>query len=89
MFVIGFLGCCGAIKENSCMILTFSILIVIIFLMEIGIGIAGYIKHGELEGILSKEFNKTLEHYSERPEYQDAWKLIQTEVRLDYICDFT
>lgn len=80
VFIIGFLGCCGAIKESACMILTFSTLIVIIFLAEIGAGIAGYIKHGELEGILMKEFNNTMEQYNNRAEYRDAWKLIQSEL---------
>ena len=42
IFFVAFFGCCGAIKENHCMTLTFSILLGIIFLMEIGAGIAAY-----------------------------------------------
>lgn len=80
VFITGFLGCCGAAKENSCMMLTFSILIIVIFLTEIGIAIAGYVKHAELQGILEDQFNTTLREYEKRPDYQDAWKLLQTEL---------
>uniref|UniRef100_A0A668AXQ2 Tetraspanin n=1 Tax=Myripristis murdjan TaxID=586833 RepID=A0A668AXQ2_9TELE len=35
LLVIGFLGCCGAIKESKCMLLTFFIIVLIIFLAEV------------------------------------------------------
>ena len=42
VFVIGFLGCCGAIKENYCMVTTFAILLGIIFILEIVAGALGF-----------------------------------------------
>ncbi|XP_036420747.1 tetraspanin-1-like [Colossoma macropomum] len=33
--VMGFLGCCGAITENKCMLLTFFIIVLIIFIAEV------------------------------------------------------
>lgn len=42
VFVIGFLGCCGAIKENYCMVTTFSVLLGIIFILEIVAGAIGF-----------------------------------------------
>lgn len=81
-FLIAFVGCCGAVKESSCMVLTFSVFLVVIFLCEIGIGIAGYIKHGQLNAILEKGFNQTMIDYEENV---DAWKLIQSEVHIWYI----
>jgi len=77
VFIIAFLGCCGALKENSCMVLTFCILLVVIFLCEVGIGIAGYVKHGQLEGILETGFNKTMAEYSKN---EEAWDLVQKEM---------
>ncbi|XP_063701701.1 CD63 antigen-like [Culicoides brevitarsis] len=79
VFVIAFFGCCSAIKESSCMILTFSILLVLIFLTEIGVGIAGYIKHSELDGILGEQFNTTLKEYMTDPDAQQSWNSIQKE----------
>ena len=46
IFFVAFFGCCGAIKENHCMTLTFAVLLGVIFLMEVGAGIAAYkLKH--------------------------------------------
>lgn len=36
LLIIGFLGCCGAIRESRCMLLTFFIIVLIIFLIEVG-----------------------------------------------------
>lgn len=77
VFIIAFVGCCGALKESSCMVLSFSIFLIIIFLCEIGIGIAGYVKHGQLGSILEKGFNTTMNEYEHN---EEAWKLIQTEL---------
>lgn len=77
---ICFLGCCGAIKESSCMILSFAILALVVFLFEIGLGIAGYVKHAGLQQIMEAQFNTTMKNYAERKDYRDAWSLLQTEV---------
>uniref|UniRef100_A0A0K8TPE2 Tetraspanin n=1 Tax=Tabanus bromius TaxID=304241 RepID=A0A0K8TPE2_TABBR len=80
VFIIGFLGCCGACKENSCMILTFSILVGIVVVAEVGVVIAGYVKHDKLEGILEKGFNTTMEKYNDRKDYRDVWNTLQSEL---------
>ncbi|XP_034451691.1 tetraspanin 34 [Hippoglossus hippoglossus] len=35
LLVIGFLGCCGAMKESRCMLLTFFSIVLIIFIIEV------------------------------------------------------
>lgn len=55
----------------------FSIFLVVIFLAEIGIGIAGYVKHGQLRSLMADGFNRTLNDYEHN---QQAWKLLQTEL---------
>nr|XP_040043454.1 tetraspanin 34 [Gasterosteus aculeatus aculeatus] len=35
LLLIGFLGCCGAVRESSCMLLTFFSIILIIFIVEV------------------------------------------------------
>lgn len=58
----------------------FSIFLALVFLAEIGIGIAGYYKHEELSGILEKGFNKTLDSYATDKGAQEAWNLVQSEM---------
>lgn len=81
IFVISFLGCCGALKESSCLILTFSVFLMIVFIAEIGIGVAGYVKHSELRDILEKQFNRTMEDYTVSTDAQHAWSLVQSELQ--------
>ncbi|KAJ3586049.1 hypothetical protein NHX12_012450 [Muraenolepis orangiensis] len=49
IFFIAFFGCCGAWKENYCLVTTFSILLFLIILAEIGVAIAGYIFRDHLK----------------------------------------
>nr|CAB3267303.1 tetraspanin-18 [Phallusia mammillata] len=43
LFIVGFLGCCGAIKENKCMLATFFALILVIFVLEIVGGVLAFV----------------------------------------------
>uniref|UniRef100_A0A8D8AXP5 Tetraspanin n=1 Tax=Culex pipiens TaxID=7175 RepID=A0A8D8AXP5_CULPI len=81
IFVVACFGCCGAAKESPCMIITFSVFLGLVFLAEIGIGVAGYYKHEELSGVLEKGFNETLDNYSNSLPAQEAWNLVQSEMK--------
>jgi len=55
--LIGFLGCCGALKKSKCMLYSFAVTIGLIFCLEIGGGIYAYTKKDQLE----KDFNEGLD----------------------------
>lgn len=55
-------------------------MLILIILTEVGVGIAGYIKHSELNETVGTQFNNTLDHFQENPDIQRAWKMIQTEL---------
>jgi len=65
--IVAFLGCCGAITENRWMLLGFFIFLLIIFLLEIGAGIAAYVWRGEIEDELRIQIEKRIpeRYYSE------------------------
>jgi len=44
IFVIAFFGCCGAIRESHCMIITFAVFLLVILIAEIAIGIVIFVK---------------------------------------------
>merc|ERR1712212_61881 len=35
LLIIGFLGCCGAIKESRCMLLMFFVIVLVVFIAEV------------------------------------------------------
>jgi len=58
VFVIGFLGCCGAVKENYCMVTTFAVLLGIIFILEIVAGALGFAYRGKVKTEAMKALEK-------------------------------
>lgn len=59
--VIGFLGCCGAIKKSECMLVSYAILIFLIFILEIGAGIYAYTKKDDVQNDLADNLQKAIE----------------------------
>lgn len=59
--IVAFLGCCGAVMENSCMLLVFFILLLIIFILELAVGIFAYVKRGDIEEQLQKDFQDAIQ----------------------------
>ncbi|XP_072927163.1 CD63 antigen isoform X2 [Hemitrygon akajei] len=62
---VAFFGCCGAWNENYCMITTFAVLLVLIFLVEIAAAIAGYVFKDKIRDAFEKSFNQTMERYNQ------------------------
>lgn len=82
-FFVTFFGCCGAIKENHCMIFTFSILLAIIFLMELGAGLATYVLKTEVRGIIEENMEKGLQNYNvaKHKGVTETWNVVQHELK--------
>jgi len=57
VFLIGFLGCCGALKENKCLLGLYLFFLIVIAGAEIAAGVLGFIQKGKIE----KKITHTLE----------------------------
>lgn len=44
IFVTAFLGCCGAVKESPCMLTTYAIILLTIFIVQVAIGIYAFLQ---------------------------------------------
>lgn len=64
IFFIAFFGCCGAWKENYCMVTTFAVLLTLIIIVEVAAAIAGYIFRRNLKVIVHDSLNDIIEKYS-------------------------
>ncbi|KFQ02336.1 Tetraspanin-8 [Haliaeetus albicilla] len=54
IMVLGFLGCCGAIKESRCMLLLFFIGLLLILILQVTGGILGAVYRSQIEASLNK-----------------------------------
>ncbi|XP_047222312.1 tetraspanin 34 [Girardinichthys multiradiatus] len=77
LLVIGFLGCCGAIMENRCMLLTFFSVVLIIFLIEVAGAVVLFVFDDVAEDIfdnLEDEVRKTIQkNYGEDEKMTSLW----------------
>ncbi|KAK0085579.1 hypothetical protein PV325_004851 [Microctonus aethiopoides] len=81
VFLVSFFGCCGAVKEHHCMIITFSVLLLLIFALELGAGICGYAMRNEVGKMLQNRFNNTMPLYGIDKDIQKSWDMMQHDFR--------
>ncbi|XP_052866474.1 CD63 antigen [Anopheles cruzii] len=84
IFIIAFFGCCGAYKENYCMTLTFSILLILIFVLELAAGISGYVLRNDTYELLNNALTGSMKQYRE-PGHADI-TLVWDEIQRDFDC---
>lgn len=78
IFIIAFFGCCGAYRENYCMTLTFSILLILIFILELAAGISGYVLRNDTYELVSTTLRGSMAKYRGEPkEITYIWDEIQ------------
>ncbi|RVE76326.1 hypothetical protein OJAV_G00008220 [Oryzias javanicus] len=58
LVIIGFLGCCGAVRESRCMLLTFFIIVLVIFIVEVAGAIVLFAFDGLADKILEDVENE-------------------------------
>lgn len=63
LFLVAFVGCCGACKENYCLMITFAIFLSLIMLVEVAVAIAGYVFRDQVKSEFSKSFQKQMQNY--------------------------
>ncbi|KAL7859694.1 hypothetical protein SRHO_G00148410 [Serrasalmus rhombeus] len=80
IFFIAFFGCCGAWKENYCMVTMFAILLSIIIIAEIATAIAAYVFRDKLTGLVDDGLKDMIEHYN-NTEYKKSLDQIQKELK--------
>nr|XP_020502071.1 tetraspanin-1-like [Labrus bergylta] len=77
LLIIGFLGCCGAVKESRCMLLTFFSIVLIIFLVEVAGAVVLLVFQdlaGEILSDLEDGVRKGIqEHYGDSESLTSLW----------------
>lgn len=79
IFIIAFFGCMGAIKENYCLVMTFAVLLALIFILMIAGGIAGFVLRNDIEDKVVDVLKNEVTNYNKNPGVTDAWNVLQQE----------
>ncbi|XP_075708274.1 CD63 antigen [Rhinoderma darwinii] len=89
IFFISFFGCCGAVKENYCMVTTFAVFLVLIFLVEIAAAIAGYVYRDQLKDAFTDTIKDGLSKYNTTADAKKGIDDLQKEFQCCGINNFT
>lgn len=81
VFVVGFLGCCGAVKENYCMVTTFAVLLVLIFILEIVAGVIGFVYKEKVNDYATDALKKAIASYGTDEGVGKLMDLVQPEFK--------
>ncbi|KAL4647931.1 tetraspanin-1-like isoform X1 [Arapaima gigas] len=63
LVLMGFLGCCGAIKESPCMLLTFFVIVLLVFIAEVAGAIMLFVFKPLVEELINKLGTQVVESF--------------------------
>uniref|UniRef100_A0A667IJ11 Tetraspanin-4 n=1 Tax=Lynx canadensis TaxID=61383 RepID=A0A667IJ11_LYNCA len=91
VMAIGFVGCIGAIKENKCLLLTFFVLLLLVFLLEATITILFFAYTDKIDRYAQRDLKKGLHLYGTPGNVglTNAWGIIQTDFRCCGVSNYT
>lgn len=78
-FVIGFTGCVGALRENTCLLAAYALFLSILLLFEMTAGILGFIFKDWIKSQATIGFQTFIVHYREDPDQQNLIDWIQED----------
>ncbi|XP_005729961.1 CD9 molecule a isoform X1 [Pundamilia nyererei] len=82
IMVVGFLGCCGAIRESPCMLGTFFFFLLIIFAIEVAAGIWGFSNQSQVVNDITGFYTQTYNNYKSNGDehLKETLRVIQAEL---------
>ncbi|XP_039255926.2 CD63 antigen-like [Styela clava] len=79
IMIIAFFGCCGAYKENYCMVTTFMVSLLVIFILEMSAGIAAFALRNRIEIWIKKSVQDAISKYT--PKMKPVFGVVQEKFK--------
>jgi len=61
--LLGFFGCFGALRENPCLLYTYSSIVLVLFMAQVAVVIYGVVKQDEIKNFIADSMVKTFNKY--------------------------
>ncbi|XP_045420122.1 tetraspanin-33 isoform X2 [Lemur catta] len=79
MFLLTFCGYIGSLRENICLLQTFSLCLTVVFLLQLAAGILGFVFSDKARGKVSEIINNAIVHYRDDLDLQNLIDFGQKE----------
>ncbi|XP_044262951.1 tetraspanin-1 [Tribolium madens] len=86
MFIVSFLGYCGALRESQCLLTTYGICLLVILIAEIAVACLTVAYKPKAEEETRKLLKSTIENYYSPPENKDAVTLMWDHLQANLKC---
>lgn len=83
VFLVAFLGCCGAMQESYCMLMLFSVFLFLILVAEIAAGALGFVYKEKIKDLAEEQFLKSMQDYDRTDKANPtkvAWDFMQSNL---------
>jgi tetraspanin-33 len=83
IFIITFIGCLGSLRENTCLLGAYSIILTVILLLVLACGVVGFVYKDSVERKVVSSLKKAIVFYrdSKREDLQNLIDLTQIELK--------
>lgn len=84
VMIIGAIGCCGVVKEKKLLLLLYSFLVLLIFILEIASGIMAYVQRDKVIDKIEQAVNTTITEYygqADKGKFTEAVDRAQQELK--------
>lgn len=83
LFIITFLGCLGALRENTCMLCCYAGIIGFLLFIELACGVLGFVFRKDVEDNMEKKLSNAIKLYRDpdKPDLQLVIETTQTEFK--------
>ncbi|EEB14734.1 tetraspanin-8, putative [Pediculus humanus corporis] len=79
IFFIASLGCCGAVRESRCMLITFAVLLLAIFIVQLGVGIYALTHKEQFTTAVNKGLETEFGRLKYNPNIRRLFEVMETE----------
>uniref|UniRef100_A0A2P2I445 Tetraspanin-1 isoform X1 n=1 Tax=Hirondellea gigas TaxID=1518452 RepID=A0A2P2I445_9CRUS len=93
IFLLGFLGCCGAAMESRSLLTTYGLLIIVLFVMQVAGGVLAAVYRTQAEDELEELLKFSLQKYYSTPQRANAvtlaWDAVMEELECCGVNNYT
>lgn len=81
IILVGFMGCWASIKEHGWALKLYMFVLILLFIVEIIGGIAGFIMRAKLDTVLKSAIRNGVDHYKTDTDLHDAMDQVQQKIK--------